>query len=878
MQHLYKACTYLLQQFWLRPHRKRGALQLFAGIALILVATLHAHAQQEEEYPDEISVNLEVKGIGATDIPALYLDKDVYLAIGPVFDFIKIRNIIFPSLDTLKGFYINEADSFLFDRPGKKIYFRGKPIDASDHGFLRSETGLYLNLKYFQSVFGLDGLFYFRRLVVTMESQVELPAIREARLDMMRRNISRLKGEVKADTNIKRTHPFFHFGMADWAIMSAQQSQGGDLTTVNVSMGAILAGGELNTSINYYSQQAFTEKLQFYQWRHVNNENKALRQVTAGKIFTQSTATLYAPVVGVQVSNISTLYKKAYGTYTLSNTTEPGWTVELYVNDVLVDYTRANESGFYTFEVPLIYGLTNVLLKFYGPYGEVRTNRQFINIPFSFVPKKTFEYSASGGLVEDGKDSKFSRLSMKYGLSHHVTVGGGNEYLSSVTSGAMMPFINTSVRLAPRLLLSSEFAYGARSRTVLSYRMPKGMQFELDYINFAEGQTAIFFNFSEERKATISMPINAKRFSLFARLTMDQIILPYTQYTNSEMALTGFLGRVGVNLSTFTSFMKTGNPYFYSVASGTLPLPRRFLATAQLQFDHKTNMPVFSKLTLEKNIKGKGFVSLAYQEYYNINNRNILLGVRYDFAFAKTAVSVLTGSDNTYSRIQAASGSLVSDKKSGYLKAGNRTGVSKGGVAIEAFLDVNGNGLRDSGEARVPGLRVQMNGGRTIYDEKDTMIRIMDLEPYNTYFMELIRNSFDNISWQLKHKTLNVTINPNNFTLIKVPVMVVGEVSGMISKASSMENKADARGQGQIIMCIYNAEGTLVARTISEGDGYFNYLGLRPGFYTIRPDAEQLSRLRLQSFPELLPITIKEGTDGDVADVLEFLLIPEDKK
>lgn len=844
----------------------------------MLAATVPAHAQNEEDYPDEISVSLEVKGIGSADIPALYLDKDVYLAIGPVFDFIKIRNIIYPSLDTIRGFYLTEVDSFLLDKPGKKIYFRGQPIDVSDHGFLRNETGLYLNLRYFQSIFGLDGMFYFRRLVVTMESKEELPAIREARLDMMRRNISRLKGDIKADTNVARLRPFFHFGMADWAIMSAQQSQGGDLTTVNVSMGAALAGGELNTSINYYSQQAFTEKLQFYQWRHVNNENKALRQVTAGKIFTQSTATLYAPVVGVQVSNISTLYKKAYGTYTLSNTTEPGWTVELYVNDVLVDYTRANESGFYTFEVPLIYGLTNVLLKFYGPYGEVRTNRQFINIPFSFVPRKTFEYSASGGLVEDGKDSKFSRLSMKYGLSPHITVGGGNEYLSSVTSGAMMPFVNTSIRLAPRLLLSSEYAYGARSRTVLSYRMPTGMQLEFDYINFAEGQKAIFFNFSEERKATISMPINAKRFSVFARLTMDQIVLPYTQYTNSEMALTGFLGRVGVNLSTFTSFLKSGNPYFYSVISGTMPLPHRLLTTAQLQYDHKTNTPVFSKLTLEKNIKGKGFVSLAWQEYYNIKNRNILLGVRYDLAFAKTAVSVLSGSNNTYSRIQAASGSIVADKKSGYLHAGNRTGVSKGGIAIETFLDVNGNGIRDTGENRVPGLRVQMNGGRTTYDEKDTMIRIMDLEPYNTYYVELIRNSFDNISWQLKHKTMNVTVSPNNFTLIRVPVMVVGEIAGMTLRVPSLQQKLDAHGQGQIVMCIYDTEGRLVARTVSENDGYFNYLGLKPGHYTVRPDAAQLSRLHLQAFPDLLPIHIKEGTEGDVADGLEFMLIPEDAK
>lgn len=876
--------AYTLKDSWIYRYREAFCtyphLKAVFHILLCILLPLLAGAQTdgaEEEIPDEISVSLEVKGIGATDIPALYLGKDVYLSVSGVFDFIKIRNFTYPSLDSIKGFYIQERDTFLIDRPGNHIYFKGTAHDVSDHGLLHSETGLYLNIKYFKTVFGLDGTFYFRRLVVSMTSDVELPAIREARQDLMRKNVSRLKGEIKADTAIGRSYPFFHFGMADWAVMSSQQSQGGDQTTVNLSMGGVLAGGELNTSLNYYSRQEFTEKLQFYQWRYVNNENPLLRQVAAGKIFTQSTSTLYAPVVGVQVSNISTLYKKAYGTYLLSNTTEPGWIVELYVNDVLVDYTKSDASGSYSFDVPLIYGYTAVRLKFYGPYGEVRSSQQYINIPFNFVPAGEFEYSVNGGIVEDGKDSKFSRASLKYGLSRHLTVGGGNEYLSSVTSGSMMPFLNSSARLAPRLLLSAEYAYSARSRVILNYRLPKGMQYELDYIKFAKGQTAIFYNFLEERKAIISAPLHAKRLSVFARLTLDQIVLPNTQYTNSELSLTGFAGKVGVNLSSFTSFMKEGNPYFYSVASVTIPLPKRILFTSQLQYDHKLSAPIFAKFTFEKNVRGKGFISGSYQEYFNIHNRNFLLGVRYDLTFAKAALSVLSGSDGSYSRIQAASGSIVLDRKSGYFHAGSRTNVSKGGVAIEPFLDVNANGVRDAGEPRVPGLQVKINGGRTIYDEKDTMIRILDLEPYNSYFIELIRNSFDNISWQIMKKTMNVTVNPNNFTLIQVPVIVVGEVSGTVSKAASDATINDVRAQGQIIIAIYDKTNNLVARTVSESDGYFNYLGLAPGFYTVRVDPAQLTKLHLKSKPEYLPIIIKEGLDGDVADGLEFVLTPDTK-
>lgn len=845
-------------------------------LILFLLLPAAGYAQDDEEIEsiaDEISVTLDVKGIGTIDIPALYKDDDVYLQITSVFDFIKIRNIPYADGDSIIGFFINEKDIYLIDRPNNRIVYKSVEYKLDENGILSTETAMFLNLKYFKSIFGLDGTFYFRRLVVTLSSDEELPGIKEARLELMRRNVSRLKGDVIADTTVKRTSPFFHFGMADWAVMTSQQSQSGDQTTINLGMGASLAGGELNTSLNYFSQQAFTEKLQFYQWRHVNNENPYVRQIAVGKIFTQSTATLYAPVVGVQVTNASTIYRKAYGSYQLSNTTEPGWTVELYVNDVLVDFKKADASGFYTFDVPLIYGYTVVKLRFYGPYGEVRTSQQFINIPFNFLPAKEFEYAVSGGVVEDGKDSRFSRANMKYGLSRNITIGGGTEYLSSVTSGTTMPFVNSSIRLAPRMMLSGEYAHSVRTRGIFSYRLPSGIQTELDYTKFAKGQTAIFFNFREERKAIISMPLHIKNLSLFTRLTLDQIIVPATQYTNVEWAFAGFAGRVGLNLTSYASFVKQNTPYFYTVASVSVPVPAKTLLTTQIQYDHKANIPIFMKLTIEKSVFSKGFVSLAYQEYFNANNRNFLVGMRYDLSFARTAVSILSGTNNTYSRIGAASGSVIFDKKSDFVNANNRTNVGKSGVTIRPYLDLNFNGIRDNGEQLAPGLKVKLNGGRIIYNERDTIIRILDLEPYNTYYIELLRNSFDNISWQIKNKTMNVIANPNNFTLIEVPVVVAGEVSGTVSIKSNGGN-----GQGQIVVGVYNKDSVLVARAVSESDGYFNYLGLAPGQYTVRVDAGQLAKLHLKAQPEQFVINIKSNKEGDVADGLDFMLLPDGKE
>jgi hypothetical protein len=85
-------------------------------------------------------------------------------------------------------------------------------------------------------------------------------------------------------------------------------------------------------------------------------------------------------MIGFSITNAQQSYTSSFTTYTISDHTEPDWTVELYINDALINYTKADQTGYYKFSVPLSYGTTNMVLKFYGPYGEVRSNA-IIHIP-----------------------------------------------------------------------------------------------------------------------------------------------------------------------------------------------------------------------------------------------------------------------------------------------------------------------------------------------------------------------------------------------------------------------------------------------------------------------------------------------------------------
>ena len=138
----------------------------------------------------------------------------------------------------------------------------------------------------------------------------------------------------------------FRFGTADWFVVASQFAIGYNDTRLYFGLGSVVAGGEMNVALNYSNNIPFREKEQFYQWRFVDNNNKALRQSVAGKIYAQSTSSIFSPVVGVQFTNTPTTYRRSFGTYTISDYTEPHWTVELYVNNVLINYVEADGAGF----------------------------------------------------------------------------------------------------------------------------------------------------------------------------------------------------------------------------------------------------------------------------------------------------------------------------------------------------------------------------------------------------------------------------------------------------------------------------------------------------------------------------------------------------
>lgn len=842
----------------------------FSTILILLLVTLSAKLKAQSSVNDyeEISVFLAVQGIGGFEITAIYKNDQIYLPIADVFQALKINQRISEFNDTISGFFLDENNKYLISKPGHTIFIDGKMIQLSENELMNTETtSLALRLDQYGKIFGLDCKFNFSSLSVELKTSLELPIIKELRLEQMRKNISRLRGEIKVDTTYQRKYHLFKGGMADWAVYSNQITGGTSETRALLGLGAEFLGGETNIELNYSTKTNFDKRQQQYHWRWANNNTKIVKQIIVGKILTKSIASIYSPLVGSIITNTPTTFRRSFGSYTMTDYTEPGWTVELYINNVVVDYTTADAKGFFKFDIPLVYGSSNVVVKFYGPWGEERQKEQIINIPYTFLPKGEMQYTIVGAMVQDTNHSVFTRGETNFGITRHLTLGGGFEYLSSIISAPSIPFVTGSALILNNFLFNGEYAYGVRTKALFSYNLPSGYALDIDYTKYVKEQKAITFNYLEERKIKLSIPVSIQKFKAYTRFAYIQNILKETNYSTVEATLSTYVKGVSANFTGNANWIKDHAPYIY----GNLGLGFRFFNTLsfrpQVQYDFSNKDLIFTKVELENYFTPKCNLSLVWENNVRSNINTVELTFRYDFSFMQTSLNTRISKDYVMTG-QNARGSFAFGSGNGRVIADTRSKVGSAGLTVIPFLDINNNNRRDDDEPVTSGMDVRINGGKILNDSKDSIIRILDLEPFASYMLEFNDTRFDNIAWQIKNKTISILMDPNQFKLLEVPIKVLGEINGTVY----MKTNTSVKPQGRILVNIFDENHNFVAKTQSESDGYYTYLGLAPGNYYAEVDSLQLTRLKSVSTPKRFNFEIQPTTNGDIIDNIEFVL------
>jgi hypothetical protein len=816
---------------------------------------------------DEFQVLVRIEGFKDFYVDALYTSNGLlYLDVEEFFQTIGVPFEASQKGDSIAGFWGDKRLPLLIDYTKQQVKV-GSKISHYRRGLIKESGTLYMESSLFANELGVEVNFNFRALLLKVKLGFEPPIIKQQRVENMRNNIARLKGEIVADTVMSRSYHLIKPGMLDWSIASSQKWNGNSYSNFSLGVGSELLYGQADFSVNQYTNQKFDDRNMYYLWRWADNDMKLVKQAQVGRIYNQTIAFINSPIIGTTIRNTPTTVRKAKGYFTINEVTDPNWIVELYINDVLIDYTKSDASGAYTFKVPLVYGYTRLRLKFYGPLGEERIEERTVNVPYTIVSKGEFEYGLSGGIIQDSVLSRFGRAEFNYGVNGFLTIGGGIEYLSSIPTGAYMPFVRATIQPFSKMILSGEYDHNVKTQGILNYYLWKDISLELDYTRYKEGQKATFISALEEKKIRILVPFKLGRVSLLSRFEYYQQVYNATDFNYANVMLSLYYRQFSVNSTTSFNWLSEESPYVVTNLALSYNIGKWFTFRPSYQAD-VTNFNILSyKFEIEKSFR-KGYLSTSYQRNVHSRDDFISLNLKYDLNFSRTNLTVSRSQGSDYTS-QSAQGSLAFGGGNGYVYASNNPSVGKGGIVVYPFLDLNQNGVFDKGERMVKLASVKIPGGKVIFSKKDSIVRITELNPFVDYMLEFDNNDLESLSWRFKHKTYKVTADPNQFKRVDVPIIVVGEANGMVT----LNNNNTLKGIGRILVKIYRkGSSKVVAEMLSESDGYISYIGLAQGNYVACVDSTQLKRLNYTATPAQIPFTIRVVEDGDIVSSLNFLL------
>lgn len=791
--------------------------------------------------------------------------EELYYNIEGLFKTLEIKCNL--DLNSLVGFIGNEKNLYEINFETKIITIGDKVINIKN-GLIERFGEKYIKEDLISQAFGLNFVFNPRSLSVKLTANFELLFLKQIRLEKTRNNISKLQGKtITIDTILPRNYHLFKFGTVDWSLNSSQsiakEGENNNINTTNLSIGSELLFGEANFSLNYSDQSKFDINQIQYNWRWINNDNKLIKQARFGRIGAQNIPQVNSPIIGATINNNSNTVRKASGFYIITDITEPNWKVELYINDVLVDFTEADASGLYVFKVPNVFGYNTLKLKFYGPLGEERTEERTKNTPYRFTPIKTLAYSLTAGILQNTKNTYYSRLILDYGITNFLTITAGLEYLSTKPNNIFVPFAKISFQPTSKLILNLDYLNQENFKGLLNYYITSSTFLEIDYSKRKIAE----LNKLERIKIQLSTPFKTKIISGLTRLVLQQYRYEKFNYNQINFTFSGFYKQLKFNSSSFANWATANTPQINSALALSYKLKNgmALVSSANYNVTAKKISNVRAQLqmkVLEMNL------SASYMRSFLSQSDFLTLSLTYNLPFARLGFSG-NYNDQNFNFNENAQGSLVFGGDNTFVQTRNNSAMGKGGILLHPFLDVNQNGTFDKGEKKVLLSSVNVPGATVAISKKDSIVRILDLNAFINYTIEFSDTSLDYISWRFKKKTYQVMVDPNQYKHVFVPIIAVGEISGTVF----LKKGKNIEGQGRVNLQIFDEKENKVAETLSEFDGYYSYLGLKTGKYTIRVDPKQLKALNYLSVPLVHEIVIKASEYGNILDNLDFNLI-----
>jgi hypothetical protein len=809
-------------------------------------------------------------------VPALWLDGQFFLPLATVLRALHVDATHDARLGTVRGYYLDANHTYLVSSASAVAVIDGRRVDIAG-AFIADTADLFVTTRVFRDVFGLQLTPDMQQLAVLVTTTDTLPLQRQYLREQMRRPETPHAVRPHAPLRYGRERQLFRVGHARYSALG-EVSKGTDVASWDVAVAGEALGGDAWIAVDgAYRQGGRAIDRVHGRWQLVLDSSAVVSQVRLGNLL--STGLAPRAFRGVQLTNAPPVPRLVAGEFPLSGVAGPFWEVELYYDNRLLAHATADAGGRYHFAVPLVYGAALLELRLYSPTGAVTIERRRLPMPAVFLPAGMKEYHVALGASDDG-DDLLVQGRVEHGVSQHVTAFAGYERGERAGERLEAPYVGATVRANRTWLGSIEAAPGVLTRVAASALHPSNASVSLLVTDYA-GPSLLNPDDAHHRSTLQALlPARLGGVPLFARTSAE-----HTTYDGGSAARGEF--SVGANLAGFspaaayrterrhaaggTSLRRDelvlSTLHFGNAGRGVLGgLLRNTMVRSAVGLDARAGAARWLQLELTRVVQRDNRLTVAIRDERDRGGTSLQLRYAYTGRQAHATSSIRHAAGATFVA-QGVRGTIGYDAARRAVEYTGTDWTGRAAVAIHAFVDYNGNGVRDDDEPRIGVPVIRFPDAVSTRMTPDSVLLATDLQPYRRYSVRVLRDRVPNPLWIPRDTAFSLVTDPNGFKQVPVPFLVAGVVEGRLVLDGV------TRPPGGVPIVIHAADGSIAAEETTFSDGTWYHLGLAPGDYTASIPTPHLDALKWDVAPARF--TIRPSHGGDIVSDVVIRVRPQ---
>lgn len=867
-------------------------------------ATLENEPGRELINPDNLLIlDARYKNILLSSGMTAYGDNNrVLIPLGEITRIIDFNIQVDAASKTAKGWFISEDRQFSLDLSKGEAVIEGRPLKIPEGKAGSADGEIYVDAKVLGEWFPVDFNYEFYKQSLEINPREDLPF--QARTERG----SRLGQVVKTDGNgpalPRKESPYnlLEVPVMDISLQGAHES-GKERDNGFSGEYSVLARGDVGK---------MTAELFFAGDDEDGLQNSRItleRGDPDGNILGPMKATHIA-VGDVQVPTfpiISSGQNEIGGTLTnqaLNRTRDfdttrfegdlpPGWDVELYRNGNLVGSQRVGSDGRYDFKtVDLFYGKNDFELIFYGPQGQKRTQTKSMNVGSDMLRKGEGEYHLSvttqnSTLVDPNPEFKTldqDALRMvgqyEYGINEQLSLSGGVQ--SQQLNKERHEYLNTGIKAAVGgVFAGADYVHDTQGGNATQLFLQTGTETKAGPVDLRLSQQ--FYNNFIAENISGADPLKARsNISLSGVLENGEKFpdIPYTlsyrgnqkeQSSDNQLSL-----NLGANMGN--TYLNNRLDWNDSPAWEESELEGQLRATGNFKnlrvrgaMDYEL-VPKIEIEGLELSAQFNPMEELSTELLFKAEleeQDKVTGGVRLNWQNGKYILSpqVSYGSDGEFIASLAVSTSIGREPRSKKMYMTSEKSADTGRVSARVFYDRNNNAVFDQGDRPVEGAKVEApQVFKQAQTNEDGVALLTGLRKYTPTDVLVDKDSLEDPFWEPSQKGNSIVPRPGHAELVEIPVIATSEIEGVVRIAKEDGDKAPLPNTR---LQLVDENGDVADETRSEYDGFYLFMKVPPGKYSVRLHPDDTARFtpRTEGLEEILI-----GSEGDVISGCDLVL------